>query len=340
MRLARATLALAIGGAAGWMAAQAGVPLPWMLGPLVVVTVAALTGLPLDTPFPLRPFVMPAIGVMLGSAITPAVLGAAVAWWATLLLLVPLLVLQAALSWLVFRHVGRADPVTAYFAAMPGGLTDMVLLGTALGGDERRIALAHASRVLVVIVTVVLVFGWGLHVTAGDHAVRWTALDALTPKDWLVLTTCGLVGSLLALRLPAGMILGPMVLSGLVHGTGLVTVPPPSVIVNFAQVVVGTIVGCRFLGAGWAMVGRDLWLGAIAALAMLAATLGFAALIPVLTGIPLSQAVLAFAPGGLTEMSLLSFAMGQDVAYVSVIHITRIVLVIALAGPAYRWLRR
>jgi membrane AbrB-like protein len=311
-----------------------------MIGPLVIVTIAALSGLPLETPFPLRPFVMPAIGVMLGSAITPAVLQAALHWWVTVLLLIPLLILQGALSYQVIRRLGRADPITAYFAGMPGGLTDMVLLGTAMGGDERRIALAHASRVLVVIVTVVLIFGWGLHVTTGGHAARWTSLDALTGRDWLILTLCGAAGSFLALRLPAGMILGPMILSGVVHGAGWVTVPPPSVIVNFAQVVIGTIVGCRFAGATWGQVGRDLWVGALAALAMLAASVGFALLVPVLSDVPLTQAILAFSPGGLTEMSLLSFAMGQDVAYVSVTHITRIVLVIAFAGPIYARLRR
>jgi membrane AbrB-like protein len=275
---------------------------------------------------------------MLGSSITPELISSAARWWGTLVLLVPLLLVQGALSYLVFRRLGRADPITAYFCGMPGGLNDMVLLGAAMGGQERRIALAHASRILVVIVSVVLIFGWGMGVTTAGGGTRWTALDALTLTDWLALTACGVAGAGLAQRLPAGPVLGPMILSGLVHAMGWVTVPPPTVIVNGAQVVIGTIVGCRFLGSGWAAVGRDLWVGALAALAMLAATLVFAAAIPPLTGVPFTQAILAFAPGGLTEMSLLSFAMGQDVAYVTVTHITRIVMVIACAGPIYGWI--
>ena len=48
---------------------------------------------------------------------------------------------------------------------------------------------------------------------------------------------------------------------------------------------------------------------------------------------------LAFSPGGLAEMSLLALAMGQDVAYVSVLHVVRIALVIGGAGVVFGWVR-
>ena len=38
---------------------------------------------------------------------------------------------------------------TAYFAGAPGGLATMTLIGTAMGGDERTIALTHARRARV-----------------------------------------------------------------------------------------------------------------------------------------------------------------------------------------------
>jgi uncharacterized membrane protein AbrB (regulator of aidB expression) len=71
----------------------------------------------------------------------------------------------------------------------------------------------------------------------------------------------------------------------------------------------------------------------------LIAAVGFAEVIVMISGIPLAQAFLAFSPGGLTEMSLLTLAMGQDVAYVSIMHIIRITMVIAVAPFAFRWTR-
>ena len=62
----------------------------------------------------------------------------------------------------------------------------------------------------------------------------------------------------------------------------------------------------------------------------------FAAIIAGLSGLPLAQAFLAYSPGGLTEMSLLTLAMDQDVVYVSVMHVIRITLVIAIASTIFK----
>ena len=73
---------------------------------------------------------------------------------------------------------------------------------------------------------------------------------------------------------------------------------------------------------------------------MLLIALGFAEVIVLAGGMPLAQAFLAYAPGGLTEMSLLTLAIGQDVTYVSVIHVIRITLVIAAAPLVFAMIRK
>jgi uncharacterized membrane protein AbrB (regulator of aidB expression) len=50
--------------------------------------------------------------------------------------------------------------------------------------------------------------------------------------------------------------------------------------------------------------------------------------------------VLALAPGGLAEMSLVALAIGIDTAFVSTMHIARIAVVIAAAGPLFRLLEK
>jgi hypothetical protein len=72
---------------------------------------------------------------------------------------------------------------------------------------------------------------------------------------------------------------------------------------------------------------------------MLVVAVGFAVFIAWAANVALSEAFLAFAPGGLTEMSLLTLAMDQDVAYVSTVHIIRITLVIAIAPAVFAALR-
>jgi len=303
--------------------------------------VASLAGLPVAAPASLRRPVVPVIGVMLGSTFHADMLDQIVGWAGTFALLPPFLLLSGAATYLFFRKVARYDPLTAYFCAAPGGLNEMVILGAEAGADERRIALAHAVRLFVTIGAVALFFALVLDTRAARSGASWIGFDDLSAADMALLLACAVLGALAGrrLRLPAGELVGPMVASALIHVTGLVTLPPPSVLVNVAQIVIGTILGCRFLGSTLARTGRDLALCAGATLTMLAATVAFAALAHLLTGTATSQAALAFSPGGLTEMSLIALAMGQDVAFVATAHVARIVLVIFLAPAIFAWLR-
>ncbi len=337
----RALLALLIGAVAGVLGFSLGMPLPWMLGPMLGVTIAALMHAPIAGPDRLRPIVIPVIGVMLGSAITADTLRHLGQWSGTMLILPFALAAAATASYLVYRRLGSYDSATAFYSSMPGGLNEMLLMGAAHGGDERRIALAHAARVLMVIFFVALFFGAFLGVRSNGQSVAWIGLTALSLADYLILAACAVLGVQLAkrARLPAAPVFGPLILSGAAHILGWVTVPPPTLVVIAAQIVVGTIIGSRFIGATLAEVGRDLALGAVATLVMLVMAVAAAFALTLLVDVPLAQAFLAYAPGGLTEMSLMTLAVGQDAAFVSVTHIVRITLVIGVAPALYTLLK-
>ncbi len=331
-------MALGIGIGSGILANRLGVPLPWMLGPMIGNTIAAMLRLPVAAPMTLRPIVIPIIGVMIGSSVNREVLSQALDWWPSMLLLIPFLIVAGGTSYLFYRRIGGFDPVTAFFSSMPGGLNDMVILGAAAGGDERRIALAHAVRILVVIVFVVLFFGFVLGVASDRQSRPWVGIGTLGLVDigWLV--AAGLVGIPLGrfLRLPAAPMLGPMLLSGVAHVIGVVEVPPPTVLIIVAQIVLGTVIGCRFAGTTLRDIGRDMALGTGSSSLMILVAVGFAECLAWLTGIDARQAFLAYSPGGLTEMSLLALAMGQDIAYVSISHVARITFVIFGAPLVFR----
>jgi len=333
-------LALSIGLICGLTGNAIGMPLPWMLGPMIGNTIAALAHAPIKGPVKLRPIVVPIIGVMLGSAITPAFFADLGPWALTLVALPIILGASASVSFLIYRRFGRHDPVTAYYAAMPGGLNEMMIQGEEAGADGRKIALAHALRILLVILFVVAFFWVAMGVrTTGTS--NWIALDALTLWDYATLGACAFAGVWVGrwLRLPAAPVFGPMLLSGIAHLVGWVTVAPPSILVIIAQLVMGTVIGCRFIGSSLKDIRGDLVLGVASAMAMLIVAVICAEALAAF-GLPLAQAFLAFAPGGLTEMSLLALSMDQDPAYVSTIHLIRITLVIAAAPLVFRWVLR
>lgn len=328
-------LALAIGGLGGLCASLAGLPLAWMLGPMLATMMASLAGLPLAVPASLRGPTVAVLGVLLGSGFDREVLERLLNWLPILLVLPFYVILVATSAFLYLRQVGRLDRITAWFSATPGGLGEMVVLGDRAGGDLRTIALVHSTRILLVVLTIPLTLalvGWEL--PTAPAAARGTGRMA----DLVVLLTCGIVGVLLGprLRLPASNLLGPMLLSAAAHLLGLVHGAPPPLVVAGAQLVIGAQVGARFAGYPPRRIALAVLTGVGLTVLMLLLALATGWLLARATGLPLLLLLLALAPGGLAEMSLVALALTDDPALVAAVHIVRIALVVLLTPFLFR----
>ena len=334
--LARILAGLALGSLGGGLFFLLALPLPWMLGALALTMIAAIAGLPVAGPQRLRPAIVAIIGVLLGSRFTPDIVDQAGQALVTLAILLVYLAAVAAVVVPFYRIVGRQDWTTAYFAGMPGGLSEMIELGEARGANVPAIVLAHSLRIVVTIALMAFLFRVVLGHDVG--AAQATAGPALGPFDAGVLVASALLGSVLGLglRLPAPTFLGPLVLSAAAHMSGLTESAPPTLLVIVAQVVLGTILGCRFLGIAPAM----LLIAGLLSLGATVLTLGLAVAAAMAmqawAGVDLDQGLLALAPGGLTEMGLIALAIRADVAFVALHHVVRILVVIVFAPVVSR----
>jgi membrane AbrB-like protein len=332
-----------VGGLGGYGFHLLSMPLAWMLGAMGAVTLAALLGLKPRIPQPLRLGMLGVLGVMLGSSFGPGLVQGLLGWWPSLIGLLVLTVVTPFAASRLFVAQGH-NPVTSYFAAAPGGINEMVGIGSSLGGDDRTIALVHALRILVVVFSVPLWFrlsGASYPTTSGANFVSWLqAVEA--PWQALILVGCALLGMPLGrlIRLPAPQLTGPMLLSAAVHLGGVTVLRPPSDLVAIAQVVVGSALGARFVGVDPRALTKTALTALGSSLIMIALAMAAAATVGAATGLPFVLLLLSFVPGGVAEMSLVSMALGMDIAFVATHHMVRITLVIALAPMAFRWWRR
>jgi membrane AbrB-like protein len=149
---------------------------------------------------------------------------------------------------------------------------------------------------------------------------------------------CGVVGFLVArlVKVPAPALIGPMILSAAAHLTGITASRPPVELINLAQVVVGVGIGCRFAGVAISRLARAMAAAAGSTVIMLGSAVAFALAIHAMIGLPAEALVLAFAPGGLTEMTLIALSLDIDPAFVSTHHVVRIFLVVVLAPLAFK----
>jgi len=142
-----------------------------------------------------------------------------------------------------------------------------------------------------------------------------------------------------ALHLPAFWLTGPLIVSAVVHGLGWVQGVPPGWLVAVTQVVVGGGLGARFAGVQPAMLRRALGLSVLYGAAVLGLAAGFAYVLHAVGVAPGPAAFLAYAPGGVAEMSLIALSLQYSVVFVTVHHVARILISVMVAKAGYRLLR-
>jgi membrane AbrB-like protein len=335
-------LAIAIGGVGGFVFNWLKMPLAWMLGSCLFSTVAAFAGLRVGMRVQLRQGMIIILGVLLGSGFSPDLVQRLGQWAVSLAIVSAMTVTGAGLCYLWLRRFTDWNRPTCYFAAMPGGLNDMTILGGAMGGQERAIALAHALRILTVVMTIPV---WYRLVNGAQTSVL-TMVQGPTGNDWrdyVVLIGCGLVGATVGrlLRLPAAFMMGPMIISAIAHLGGLTSSKPPGELVAAAQVVVGAGIGCRFVGAAIDKLHKEMAASIGAALILIGCAVVFAKISVAITGLNLDATVLSYAPGGFAEMSLIGLALGIEIAMVATHHLFRLFLILLASPLVFRlWLRR
>ena len=316
-------------------------PLPFLFGPMTACLIAALVHAPMAGFGQISVAARTILGVAVGASITPSLFAELPKMAASIMLIPFFIILIALVGVPFFRKVCGFDDKTAFYAAMPGGLQDMILFGTEAGADPRTLSLIHGTRVLI-IVTLAPIFLTVFYDAELTNPIGQPASE-LPVHELLLMVMAAFVGWKGGERLGlfGASILGPMILTAALSLGDFIHARPPREAILAAQYFIGCGIGVKFVGVTWAELRRVVAAGVayVVILAILAA--GFTAVVTTLgLGQPL-EAFLAFAPGGQAEMTVLAIVSGADLGFVITHHLTRIVLVIIgapiAAGLILRW---
>ncbi|MEZ5751766.1 MAG: AbrB family transcriptional regulator [Paracoccaceae bacterium] len=311
-------------------------PLPWLLGPIFACLFAALAGVPMRGVKIVNDAMRTVLGVAVGASITTALLGSMVGMWQTLILIPPMIVLIGAIGVPYFQRLWGFDFPTSYYSAMPGGLQDMLVFGEEAGGDVRALSLIHATRVMVIVVSLPFLLQgiWHVDLTNPPGVPAAT----IAPEQLLLMAVCGIAGWRIAktLGMFGASILGPLILAGALSLAGVLQHRPPAEAIWAAQFFIGMTVGTKYAGVTWHELRRDVAAAIGFCVILLILTIAFAETIHLLHLAPAMETILAFAPGGQAEMTVLALIVGADMAFVIAHHVLRIFIVILGAPVAAR----
>lgn len=328
---------LAIAFAGALFASSAGVPAAPLVGSTAAVTAASLLGLSPKIPDSLRNLSFAVIGGTLGAGITPDIYDNLSSFPLSILgLAVSMAITMLACGYVLMHAFGQPRDA-AVLATSPGGLSYSLALALERKLDVRTIMVLQSVRLfLITMLMPPLLTLFGIMDGKPVEAVAILGLQASAVVLFLSAAS-GIVFD--RLGVPAAWLIAGLLVSGAMHGTGLVVGRFAEPVTFAGFTIAGAVIGSRFSGisgaelrrlgvAGAISSGLALFISAVAALTMSA-----------LTGFPFTQIWIAYAPGGVEGMAAMALSLHLDPVFVATHHIFRILALIALLPVLLRWLK-
>lgn len=309
-------------------------PLPWLLGSIFITSIITrFRKLPIQSPKVLSTPARVLIGLTIGSAFSPEILQFIDVYLYSLILVIPYtLITIIAGMYYFYRYIGF-DKKTAYLSSMPGGVIEMVIIAEEIKANIAKITLVQSSRLFFIVITLPFIIQYVLHIDiAGNKTITEPILDT-NIFELSILIVLGFLAGFFAkrIKLSAAYLIGPMILSIILHSTGLITAVVPDEFLKFVQVVFGTIIGFTFRDTNFKTIIKVLssTLGHFIILSLISAVFIFIAFYSF--NFSIESVLLAFSPGGQAEINLIAILAGASVPYITLHHIVRLFIVMNLA---------
>jgi membrane AbrB-like protein len=283
-------------------------------------------------PRPLFLAAQAAIGAMVAQSFTPPVVASIAHQWGVVIVVVASTIAAAALVGWVLARFGSLPAATAAWGSSPGGASGMTAMSADYGADPRLVAFMQYLRVTLVVLSAGAVSRLLLP-NGASVALPGASAVALVPA--LETLAIAVVGATAALRLglPAGAILGPMVLGAVCGGSGFVQIAIPTPVLAVAYLVIGLYVGLLYTRSTVLHALRALPQLLVSNAALIALCGGSAALLVTTAHVDALTAYLATTPGGLDSVTAIALGSQANVPLVLAVQALR-VFVIMLCGPS------
>lgn len=293
------------------------------------------------------------LAIELGKQINYSVLHIFSENWITISIMLLLSIGFSLLSGLLLWKFSKTDMITSFFATAPGGVATLPGIADEVGANTAIVSIVQTMRVFLTVLTIpIIVSAW----LSSPVDASVTASNTLTTTGFSLSQLLGTV--VLGLAAWAGYVVGkflkipaPWLVGGMIFVASFQSVYSfvtghdlaiwwPEVIMILSQVLIAASVGSRFQKSMFIGVGRTVLVALLGTIGLIIAMFLCAFIVSKVTGISLITSILAFAPGGVAEMSTTAVILGADSTFVVAVQVLRIVFVILVLPPLFRTLNR
>ncbi|KRF60317.1 hypothetical protein ASG99_26640 [Bacillus sp. Soil768D1] len=287
------------------------------------------------------------LGIELGLQLNLSVLRIFIENSITIIIVLVLSLLLSLGSGYLLYKLCKLDMLTSFFSTAPGGLSAMPGMAQEAGANTGVVTIIQTIRIFLVVM-IVPFFVLGANPIT-QHAAAFGEMQSFNTKEigWtLVLALAAWSGFHIGklLKLPAPWLVGSMLTvaffqasGSIIAGVDLVAWWPDSIMI-LSQIMIGASVGSKFNKSMFVGMKKILFVSSLSTVAFIFMMILCARIDSNATGMSFMTTALAFAPGGVAEMTATSVALQSDPMFVVAVQVLRVLMVYVTLPPLFKLL--
>ena len=304
------------------------IPLAWFLGPMLVTSIASLTGFKTKMPRLILSLVLIFLGLYIGNYIDKSLFSQIQQWAWTSLIMLAYIILSVLLVSKYLQKFSNYDKKTSIFSAAPGALGPLMILAEDKKSDLSQVATSHLIRLIIIIT----VFPFVVNSFYNLEDVKLIEEIMINQNIYhlfiLIFLSIILILAFDKFKIPAALLTGTLVASGFLQITEIATYKLPPNIIDYCLLILGSSVGCRFADKSFSEIARNALHSFVATLILVVLGVCAAYIAGLIIDKNFFTLLLSYCPGGIYEVAVIAIFFDLDPEFVAFHHIIRLLMIL------------
>ena len=304
------------------------IPLAWFLGPMIITSIAALSGLKIIMPKIVLSFILIILGLHIGNYIDQNLFNQMLDWiWTSLIMLIYIIVCILVVA-KYLQKFASYDEKASIFSAAPGALGPLMILAENEKTDLSQVATSHLIRLIIIITVIpfIVVSNTGNESLVNDN-FNYLVQNHLN-LILLIVASLFFIFIFDKIKIPAALLSGTLFASGLLQITDIASYKLPDTSINFCLLILGASVGCRFAEKTVKEIANNSLHSIVATTILVVLGLVAAYVATFFVDTNILTLILSFSPGGIYEVAVIAIAFDLDPDFVAFHHIIRLLFIL------------
>ena len=304
------------------------IPLAWMLGPMIVTSIAALAGLKVVMPKIALSSILVILGLHIGNYIDQNLFNQMINWiWTSVIMLIYIIICILIVSKYLQKFSGYGEKASI-FSSAPGALGPLMILAENEKTDLSQVATSHLIRLIIIITVIPFI----IVNNTGSETLLLDNFDYISQNHLnlilLIIASLFFIFVFDKIRVPAALLSGTLFASGLLQITDIASYKLPDATINFCLLILGASVGCKFAEKTVKEIAKNSLHSIVATTILVLLGLLAAYIATFFVDTNILTLILSFSPGGIYEVAVIAIAFDLDPDFVAFHHIIRLLFIL------------